>query len=153
MCCNPGRSCSGVDGPWHCRGAKKALGIIWLLCSDTLSVRLCWLGPASTRCGFWRLLGGEGIRLEGLMSGPESPRAPKASRGVCPLVSRPKRDPLEEWLIVPHLLGNTGEPPSHGRSRRPSPAWALAGAKGRGPRIRLRLLSIRSLRLGRAPKP
>jgi hypothetical protein len=37
-------------GPWRCRGAKEALGVIRLLCSDTLSVRLCRLRPASTRC-------------------------------------------------------------------------------------------------------
>jgi hypothetical protein len=34
-------------GPRRCRGAKEALGVIWLLCSDTLHVRLCRLGLAS----------------------------------------------------------------------------------------------------------
>jgi hypothetical protein len=60
-----GGSCSGVEGPWRYRGAEETLGIVWLLCSDTLSVRLCRLGPVSTMCTFWSLLGGEGIRLEG----------------------------------------------------------------------------------------
>ena len=30
---------------WY-RGAKEALGVVQLLCSDTLHVRLCQLGPA-----------------------------------------------------------------------------------------------------------
>jgi hypothetical protein len=34
-------------GLWQYHGAKEALGIIWLLCSNTLRVRLCRLGPAS----------------------------------------------------------------------------------------------------------
>jgi hypothetical protein len=81
-------------GQWCCRGAKEAPGVVRLLCSDTLSVRLCWLGPAFTRCTFWRLLGGEGSRLKGLTCGPKSPRAPEASGGVCLLMSRPMRDPV-----------------------------------------------------------
>jgi len=81
-------------GPWRCRGAEKALGVIRLPCSDTLSVRLCRLGPASFGCTFWRLLGGEGGRLEGLTRGPESPLTPRASGGVCLLASCPLRDPV-----------------------------------------------------------
>jgi hypothetical protein len=77
-----GDSYSGTNGPWHCCGAKEALGIVRLLYSDMLSVRLCWLGPTSTRCTFWRLLGDEGIWLEELTSGPISPQAPKVSGGV-----------------------------------------------------------------------
>jgi hypothetical protein len=49
---------------------KKALGVVWLVCSDTLSVMLYQLGPASTRCAFWKLLGDEGNRSEGMTSGP-----------------------------------------------------------------------------------
>jgi hypothetical protein len=46
-------SCSCVDGPDIVVELKKLdLGIVWLLCSDTLSARLCWLGPVSTRCTF-----------------------------------------------------------------------------------------------------
>jgi hypothetical protein len=81
-------------GPWRCRGAEEALGVVRLLCSNTLSVRLCWLGPASTRCTFWRLLGGEGSRLEGLTREPGSPRAPEASGGVYLLASHSVRDPI-----------------------------------------------------------
>jgi hypothetical protein len=81
-------------GPWRCRGAKEALGVIQWLCSDTLSVKLYRLGPASTRCMFWRLLCGKGDQLEGLTRGPRSHRAPKASRGVCLLASCPMRDPV-----------------------------------------------------------
>jgi hypothetical protein len=47
-----GGFCSGVDGPWRCHGAEEALNVVRLLCSDTLSVRLCRLGPSSTRCTF-----------------------------------------------------------------------------------------------------
>jgi hypothetical protein len=64
-------------GPWWCRGAKEALGIIRLLYSDTLRVRLCRLGLASPRRTFWSLLGGEGGQLQGLTRGPESLRAPR----------------------------------------------------------------------------
>jgi hypothetical protein len=62
-------------GPWRCRGAEEALGVIGLLCSDTLRVRLCRLGPASPGWTFWSLLGGEGGWLQGLTHGPGSPRA------------------------------------------------------------------------------
>jgi hypothetical protein len=34
-------------GSWRCHGAEEALGIVRLLCSDTLCVKLCQLGPAS----------------------------------------------------------------------------------------------------------
>jgi hypothetical protein len=83
---------AALCGPWRCHGAEEALCVVRLLCSDTLSVRLCRLGPASTKCAFWRLLGGEGSRLEGLTCGPRSPRAPEASGGVCLLASRSMRD-------------------------------------------------------------
>ena len=66
MCC----------GLWRCRGAKEALGIVRLLYSDILRVRLRRLGPASPRWTFWNLLGGEGGRLLGLMREPWSLRAP-----------------------------------------------------------------------------
>jgi hypothetical protein len=55
-------------GPWQCRGAEEALGVIRLLCSDTPRVRLCQLGPASPRWTFWSLPGGEGGRLQELPS-------------------------------------------------------------------------------------
>jgi hypothetical protein len=72
---------------WQCGGAKEALGLIWLLCSDTLSVRLCRLGPASPRCAFWRLLSGIGGRLVELMCRPRSPQALRCCGGTCLLVS------------------------------------------------------------------
>jgi hypothetical protein len=64
-------TCAGVQegltvalyGPWCCYRAEEALGIVRRLCSDTLHVMLCWLGPASPRWTFWSLLGGEGGRL------------------------------------------------------------------------------------------
>jgi hypothetical protein len=67
-------------GPWRCRGAKEALGNVRLLYSDTLHVRLCWLGPASPRWTFWSLLGGEGGQLQGLTRGPRGLQAPGGSR-------------------------------------------------------------------------
>jgi hypothetical protein len=60
-------------GPWPCRGAKEALAVVRLLYYDPLSVRLCRLVPGSTRCTFWRLLGGEGSQLKGLTRGLRSP--------------------------------------------------------------------------------
>jgi hypothetical protein len=60
-------------GPWRCREAKEALGIIWLACSDTPSARLCRLRSASSRHTFCSLLGGEGCRREGRTCGPRSP--------------------------------------------------------------------------------
>jgi len=60
-------------GPWRCRGAEEDLRVVRLAYSDTLSVRLCRLGPVSPRRAFWSLLGGEGGRLEGQAHGPESP--------------------------------------------------------------------------------
>jgi hypothetical protein len=61
-------TCAGVQedlavalyGPWRCHGAEEALGVVRLLCSDTLHVRLCRFGPASPRWTFWSILGGEG---------------------------------------------------------------------------------------------
>jgi hypothetical protein len=82
-------------GPWQCRGAEEALGTIRLLCSDTLRVRLCRLGPASPRWAFWSLLGGEEGRLQGLTSRLGSPRAPGGRGKACLLVSRPVHDPIE----------------------------------------------------------
>ena len=34
-------------GRWRCHRAKEALGVGRLFYSDTLCVRLCWLGPTS----------------------------------------------------------------------------------------------------------
>ena len=53
-------TCAGVQeglaaalcGLWRCLGAEEALGIVRLLCSDTLCVKLCRLGPASPRWTF-----------------------------------------------------------------------------------------------------
>jgi hypothetical protein len=62
--------------PWWCRGAKEASGVVRLLCSDTLRVRLCRFGPVSPRWTLWNPLGGEGGRLQGLTHGPRSHPAP-----------------------------------------------------------------------------
>jgi hypothetical protein len=94
-------TCDGVQeslaavrrGPWRCLGAEEGLGVIWLLYSDTLRVRLCHLGPSSPGEAFWSLLGGGGGRLQGLMHGPKSPRA-LGGRGMLCLMSCPRRDPV-----------------------------------------------------------
>jgi hypothetical protein len=46
--------------PWQCRGAEEALGVVQLLCFDTLRVRLYRLRPAFPKLTFWSLLSGEG---------------------------------------------------------------------------------------------
>jgi hypothetical protein len=76
------------------------LDVVRLLCSDTLRVRLCWLGPASPRWTFWSLLGGEGGRLQGLTRGPGVLDPLKAAGKLCLLVSRPVRD------LVGKVAGN-----------------------------------------------
>jgi hypothetical protein len=130
-----------VDGPWRCCGAEQTLGVVWLLCSDTLSVRMCRLGPAATRYTFWRLLRGEGNRLEGLMSGPRSPRPLKPVEEFVFLRHTPCVTLSEEWLTVPRPLGSVGEPSSlgaQGACLQLGP-WLALKAR-RGPRIRLKLL-------------
>jgi hypothetical protein len=68
-----GGSCSGtawtIEVSWH----RRSLGVVWLLCSDTLRVRRCELGSASPGETFWSLLSGEGGRLQGLTCGLGSP--------------------------------------------------------------------------------
>jgi hypothetical protein len=81
-------------GPWWCLGAKEALGVVRLLYSDTLRVRLCRLGPAFPSWTFWSLLGGEGGWLQGLTRGPRSPKPLEAKGKLCLLVSRLGRDPI-----------------------------------------------------------
>ena len=49
-----GGSYSNMDGPWRYCGVREAMGIIGML-YDALTVVLCWLGPTSTTCNFWRL--------------------------------------------------------------------------------------------------
>jgi hypothetical protein len=105
MCWSPRGPCNGVVWTVAISWSRRSSGVARLLCSDTLSVRLCQLGPASTKCTFWRLLGGEGSRLEGLTRRPISPQAPEASRGVCFLVSHLCMTLLEEWLTLSPLGG------------------------------------------------
>jgi hypothetical protein len=124
---SPGGSRRGVNGPWCCRGAREALGIVRLLYSDARTVRLCQLGPISTRCTFWRLLSGEGKRLARLTSGPGSPRAPEATRGVfVPLCHAPCMTLSEDWVTMPCPLGGDAgclEPWWLWESPEPLSAW------------------------------
>jgi hypothetical protein len=136
---SPGGSCSGAVWTVAMSWTEEALGVVRLLCSDTLSVRLCWFGPASTRCTFWRLLGGEGGRLEGLTRRPGSPRAPGASGGVCLLVSRPVRDPVGGTVDRVALAGqHWGAPRASVARGAPSRARALVGVGREGAKDRAR---------------
>jgi hypothetical protein len=71
--------------------------------------------PGEPSRGF---LSGEGARLDGLMSGPRSPRALGAGGGICPLVSRRVRD----------LVGGVGDgvtPIGQGGIEEPPEPWML----------------------------
>jgi hypothetical protein len=156
-------TCAGVQeglaaascGPWRCRGAEKALGVVRLLYSNTLSVRLCRLGPTSPGCAFRRLLGGKGGQFEGLTRGPGSPQTPSGRGGVCLLASRPVRNPVRGVV--------SSAAPAGQRQGAPEPCWLgvyllmpgpwLVPKAGREPRIGSRLSLIGCLRLGRAPEP
>ena len=119
-------------GLWQCRRAEEALGIVRLLYSDTLSVKQCWFGPTSTRCTLWSFLGGEGIQLKGLMSEPESPRAPGVGGGICPLMSCHVRDFVGGVgdRATPIGRGGVVEPSGHGCSGHWVPVWTMAQTRG-----------------------
>ena len=116
---------------------------------------LCGLEPVSTRCTFWRLLGGEGCRLEGLTGGPRSPRSLEANGGVCLLASRPMRDPVGGVVDRATPVGQCrGGPRASVAQGAPSRARALTGTEGQeraNDRPWLSLLG--SLRLERVPEP
>ena len=116
---------------------------------------MCGLGPVTTRCTFWRLLGGEGCRLEGLTGGPRSPRSLEANGGVCLLASRPMRDPVEGVVDRATPMGqHRGAPRASEAQGAPSRARALTGTEGQeraNDRPWLSLLG--SLRLERVPEP
>jgi hypothetical protein len=89
-----GGSCSGSMWTVAMSWSRRSFGVVRLLCSDMLSVKLCRPGLISTRCTFSRLLGGEVGRFEGLMRSPKSPRAPNACGGICLLALRSVCDPV-----------------------------------------------------------
>jgi hypothetical protein len=124
-------------GPWRCRGAEDALGVVRLACSNTLSVRLCWLGPASPRRTFWSLLGGEGSRLEGLTQGPGSPQASGGRRELVFLCHGPRVTLSGERSAKPRPRCSVGEPPSLDDSGRvflcPGLCWRRRPVRSRGP--------------------
>ena len=66
---SPGGPCSSPLWIVAMRGAEQAPGVVRLLCSNTPSVKLYRLGPASPRGAVWRHLGGEGGWLEGSRRG------------------------------------------------------------------------------------
>jgi hypothetical protein len=130
-------TCAGVQeglvaalcGPWRYSGAEEVLGVVRLACSDTLSVRLCWLGPAYPRRTFWSLLSGKGGQLEGLKHGPKSPRAPGGREGACLLLSRPVHDPIGGAAELRPRC-SIGEPQASMAWGMSSCARALAGVVG-----------------------
>jgi hypothetical protein len=97
-------------GLWRCCGVEEALGVIRLLCSDTLSVRLCQLGLGSTRCTLWRILGGEGSQLEGMTCGPRSLEPLKPAEEFVFLRDASCMILSTERLTEPCLQGSAGEP-------------------------------------------
>jgi hypothetical protein len=104
--------------PWG-HGAEEALGVVWLLCSDTLRVRLCRLGPTSTRWTFWSLPGSEGGWLQGLTRGPRSRPALGGRRKLVFLCHAPCVTMLRKWPTRPC--------PGHGvLSPRASMDWGLS---------------------------
>jgi hypothetical protein len=106
----PEGSCSGaLCGPWWCCGAEEALGIVWLLFSDTLHARLCQLGSASPRWTFWSLLGGEGGWLKGLMHGPRGLPAPRGRGKLVFLCHAPCVTLSQKWPARPRLKRSVWE--------------------------------------------
>ena len=103
-------------GLWQCRGAKEALGIVRLLYSDTLRVRLCRLGLASPRWTFKSLLGGKGGQLQGLTCGPRSRLAPRGRRKLVFLCYALFVTLSWEWPARPCLKRSVWEPLSLGSS-------------------------------------
>ena len=63
---------------------------------------------------FWRLLGGEGGRLQGLTCGPESPRAPVAVGSFVFLCHAPDLTMLEVQLAGARLGSGARKPPGIG---------------------------------------
>ena len=103
-------------GPWQCRGAEEALVVIRLLCFDTLSVKICRLGPVSTRSasGGFLVLKEAGLRhwrtcLEALE--PLKPAEEFVFLCHAPYVTLSK-----ERLTEPRPRGSAREPPSLGGS-------------------------------------
>jgi hypothetical protein len=47
MCRSLGGCCSSVVWTIKVSWSRRSIGVIRLLCSNTLCVRRCWLGPAS----------------------------------------------------------------------------------------------------------
>ena len=108
---------AALYGLWWCHGAKEALGVVRLLYSDTLRVRLCRLGSASPRWTFWSLLGGEGGRLQRLTCGPRSRPSPVGCgklvffcHAPCVTLSWewPARPPPKRSIWEPLSLGSSG---------------------------------------------
>jgi hypothetical protein len=82
-------------GPSRCLGAKEAwassdCSVLIVCVSDGVGLDQPPLSET-----FWNLLGDEGGRLQGLMHGPRSPRAPEGSGKLCLLMPHPRRDPIE----------------------------------------------------------
>jgi hypothetical protein len=142
-------------GPWRCRGAKEALDVIRLLCSDILCVRLCWLVPASPRWTFWSLLGGEGGRLQGLSRGPRNRPARGGSRKLVLLCHAPCVTLLRKWPARPCQGRSALEPLSPDGSGlvflHPSLGWHRKPGRSQG--LSSSVSSIRSLKPGQAPEP
>jgi hypothetical protein len=118
VCRSLGRSCNGASWTVEESWSQKSLDIIWLLCSDTLCVRLCWLGSASPK---WDLQESSWLRrrlaprADMRSRKPLSPRRPLG--GFVFLCHTLDMTLSERQLARARLRSITGEPPSVGSLR------------------------------------
>jgi hypothetical protein len=107
-----GGSCSGTLWTMAVSWSQKSLGVVQLLCSDTLHVRLCRLGPVYPRWTFWSLLGDEGGRLQGLTRRLGSSPAPGGRGKLVFLCHAPCVTQSRKWPVGPPPGWRLGSPKS-----------------------------------------
>ena len=90
-----------MDRPLCCRGVRGALNKSGCSVSDTQPP------PGAPFGGF---LGGEGVRLKGLMSVLGAPERLKLVVGILQMCHAPCMSLSENWATVPCLLGGNEEP-------------------------------------------
>jgi hypothetical protein len=106
-----------MDGPRCYRGVGEALCIVWLLCSNALTVRSYRVGPASTNCAFLEaslVVKASGLRGRQVVLGALEPLEPV--EGFVPLCHTLCVTLSEEWGIALCPLSGVEEPLSLGHS-------------------------------------